>query len=92
MLPGEAAVTIGNSVDSRLMFGGPGSRVGGCEPQCEPAAGTRPKCVPTVRTELRISCAQFAQLLRSPVVSRRWRWGAYMPARASRGPVREYAA
>ena len=25
-----------------------------------------PECVPTVRTELRTSCAQFAQLLRSP--------------------------
>lgn len=72
------------------------ARVRGCEPEVRTSVRTccqyAPECVPTVRTDLRTCCAQFAQLLRSPVARRRWRWGAYVPARASRGPVREYAA
>ena len=64
------------------------ARVRGCEPEVRTSARTcyryAPECVPTVRTELRTCCAQFAQfaqLLRIPVASRRWRWrwGAYIP-------------
>lgn len=65
-------------------------RVRGCEPEVRTCYRYAPKCVPTVRTELRTCCAQFAQLLRIPeAVAEAEHLRA---ARASRGPVREYAA
>lgn len=46
--------------------------------------GTHPECVPTVRTELRTCCAQFAQLLRIQATGLRWCWRVFMPVGASR--------